>query len=182
MRTTWPNSRDFWKDKRVVVTGGSGFLGSYVVEKLHATRGSAQVVVPRRVDYDLRVLENIRRLLRDATARYRYSSGSASRRHWRESRAPGGILLRQPHDGRAAPSRKLGRRSKEVRRARNDLLLSQTHPDSFQGRGTCGTATRKRPTRRTGSPRRCSSCSPRRTAAVRIQQHLPDAGEPLRTA
>ncbi len=51
--TPWPASPAFWRDKRVVVTGGSGFLGSFVVDKLRA-RGAAEVIVPRRKDYDLR--------------------------------------------------------------------------------------------------------------------------------
>ncbi len=67
MQDSWPDSRHFWQDKRVLVTGGSGFLGGYVVEKL-TKRGAAHVFVPRRKDYDLRVLENIRKLLRDARA------------------------------------------------------------------------------------------------------------------
>jgi len=50
--------------QRVVVTGGSGFLGSYVVEKLRA-RGCEQVFVPRRADYDLVQGENVRRLYDD---------------------------------------------------------------------------------------------------------------------
>jgi len=66
MENGWPDSRNVWKGKRVVVTGGSGFLGSYVVEAL-VRRGAADVFVPRRSDYDLRALENVRRLLRDAT-------------------------------------------------------------------------------------------------------------------
>jgi GDP-L-fucose synthase len=64
MQKLWPDSRAFWQDKRVLVTGGSGFLGSYVVDKL-TERGAAHVLVPRRRDYDLCVLENIRTLLRD---------------------------------------------------------------------------------------------------------------------
>jgi GDP-L-fucose synthase len=61
----WPDSHTFWRDKRVVVTGGAGFLGSFVVEKLQA-RGAADVFVPRIEDYDLRDLAAIRRLLADA--------------------------------------------------------------------------------------------------------------------
>lgn len=42
-----------WADKRVIVTGGSGFLGSFVVEKLRE-RGCQNVIVPRSKDLDLR--------------------------------------------------------------------------------------------------------------------------------
>ena len=39
--------------KKVLVTGGSGFLGSHVVEALRA-RGAGEVVVPRSKEHDLR--------------------------------------------------------------------------------------------------------------------------------
>ncbi len=60
-----PDSREFWKDKRVVVTGGAGFLGRFVVEKLRAC-GAVEVFVPRSQVYDLRQIEAVRRLLADA--------------------------------------------------------------------------------------------------------------------
>ncbi|MBI4058021.1 GDP-L-fucose synthase [Candidatus Microgenomates bacterium] len=45
----------FWKNKRVTVTGGAGFLGSWIVEEL-ISRGAKRedILVPRRKDYDLR--------------------------------------------------------------------------------------------------------------------------------
>jgi GDP-L-fucose synthase len=51
--------------ERVVVTGGAGFLGSYVVEKLRE-RGVENIFVPRSKDYDLVRAESIRRLYDDA--------------------------------------------------------------------------------------------------------------------
>ena len=55
----------FWSNKRVVVTGGAGFLGSFVVEQLRA-KGCHQIVVPRSRDYDLVQMEAVRRLYADA--------------------------------------------------------------------------------------------------------------------
>ena len=56
----------FWSDKRVVVTGGTGFLGSFVVEQLR-TKGCRQIIVPRSRDYDLVEMEAVRRLYADTT-------------------------------------------------------------------------------------------------------------------
>ncbi|HEY2029287.1 MAG TPA: GDP-L-fucose synthase [Myxococcales bacterium] len=54
-----------WGEERVVVTGGAGFLGGYVVEELKA-RGCPSIFVPRSKDYDLVDLAAVRRLYADA--------------------------------------------------------------------------------------------------------------------
>ena len=64
MSAAWPSGQSFWAGKRVCVTGGAGFLGSFVVEALHR-RGAREVVAPRSRDYDLRRLDAIQRLLAD---------------------------------------------------------------------------------------------------------------------
>jgi GDP-L-fucose synthase len=57
----------FWQDKRVLVTGGAGFVGSHVVCRLVDTRGipAENIRVPRSTDCDLRYFENARRAVRD---------------------------------------------------------------------------------------------------------------------
>ncbi len=55
----------FWEDKRVVVTGGAGFLGRSVIDGLNK-KGCQHIFVPRKKEYDLRQLSDIKRLLTDA--------------------------------------------------------------------------------------------------------------------
>jgi GDP-L-fucose synthase len=54
----------FWQDRRVVVTGGGGFLGSFVVERIR--QNGARVVIPRSAEYDLVDRGAVHRLLTDA--------------------------------------------------------------------------------------------------------------------
>src|SRR5512136_716276 len=54
-----------WPSERVVVTGGAGLLGGYVVEELRK-RGATEIFVPRSHDYDLVEMEAVKRLYRDA--------------------------------------------------------------------------------------------------------------------
>src|SRR6478736_6257677 len=55
----------YWHGRRVLVTGGAGFLGSAVVRRL-AEVGADEVFVPRSGRYDLRTPDGIERALADA--------------------------------------------------------------------------------------------------------------------
>ena len=55
----------FWPNQRVVVTGGAGFLGSYVLEGL-SKRGVKEIFIPHIEDYDLTDVQAIHRMLADA--------------------------------------------------------------------------------------------------------------------
>ena len=53
---------DFWRNNRTVVTGGAGFLGSFVVERL-GQLGCSTIIVPRKREFDLLQQSHIVRLL-----------------------------------------------------------------------------------------------------------------------
>jgi GDP-L-fucose synthase len=54
----------FWSKRRALITGGTGFLGSYVVDKLK-DRGAVDIFVPTREEYDLRLGEAVQRVYSD---------------------------------------------------------------------------------------------------------------------
>lgn len=57
---------DFWTTRRVLVTGGRGFLGSYVVSRLKGL--GATVFAPSHQEHDLRRLEAVEKVLTDSRA------------------------------------------------------------------------------------------------------------------
>jgi len=56
---------NFWQSRRVCVTGGAGFLGSFVTEKLRQ-RGAREIFIPRYPEYDLVQPQDVQRLLDDS--------------------------------------------------------------------------------------------------------------------
>jgi GDP-L-fucose synthase len=54
----------FWAEQKVIVTGGAGFLGTYVVDKLRQ-RGAKKIIIPRIEQYDLTEIQSINRLFDD---------------------------------------------------------------------------------------------------------------------
>lgn len=56
----------FWSGKRVMVTGGSGFLGSVICGKL-GDRGASDVIVPRSRDFDLTRADAVEKLFAESS-------------------------------------------------------------------------------------------------------------------
>jgi GDP-L-fucose synthase len=59
------SERSFWQDKRVCVTGGAGFLGSFVTKKLEE-RGVKEIFIPTIEKYDLVQIDSIQQMYADS--------------------------------------------------------------------------------------------------------------------
>jgi GDP-L-fucose synthase len=59
---------DYWKDKKILITGGSGFLGSHVIDNLVEQRDvdRDQLIIPRSREVDLKNFEHCRQITKDA--------------------------------------------------------------------------------------------------------------------
>lgn len=55
--------KNFWADKKILLTGGSGFFGDHLLKELK-TRGAINILVPRSKELDLRVRENCQKAVK----------------------------------------------------------------------------------------------------------------------
>ena len=65
MAENYPDPKEFWANRRVCVTGGAGFLGSFVQETLRE-RGASEIFIPHIEDYDLTQIDDVRQMLDDS--------------------------------------------------------------------------------------------------------------------
>lgn len=62
---SYPKSETFWQNKKVCITGGAGFLGSFV-QQILKEHGAEDIFIPTIEEYDLTDLKDIRRVLKTA--------------------------------------------------------------------------------------------------------------------
>ena len=67
--------KGYWQDKRVIVTGGTGFLGAFVISKLRE-QGATDIFIPKSQEYDLTDHDAITHMLDEALSNGRDAENS----------------------------------------------------------------------------------------------------------
>jgi len=148
---------------RIVVTGGTGFLGRHLMAALRA-RGHDRAVAIGAEDYDLTLEDQVVRMLADLRPERIIHLAAVVGGIGANRRSPGTFFYRNLMMGVLL--------MEQARRTGVERFLSvgticsypKFTPVPFR-ETSCGTAIPRRPTPPTGSPRRCCSCSRTRTAA-----------------
>ena len=163
---------------RVLVTGGGGFVGSHLVERL-AHEGH-DVFSARRRDYDLTSMEDAGAALRRRATRARLPPRRRGRRDRREPRQPRPLLVRQPRHGRAHARAEPAAHGPQAGRGRHRLRLPEAHARSVPRGGALGRVPggdeRALRRREEGHPRRRAGVP----GAIRARRGLSPARESLR--
>ena len=168
----------FWDNKKVVVTGGHGFLGSFLVQKLR-DRGCQNIFVPDIKDYDLVNLDAVKRLYRDAKPDIVIHLAAKVGGIGANRENPGEFFYDNLMMG-AQLMEAAASRGREVRGPGDDLLLPEVHPGAVPGGRPLERLSRgdQRPLR--PGQEDAAGPVPGLPPAVRLQLDLPAAGQPLR--
>jgi hypothetical protein len=149
---------------RLLVTGGAGFLGSFVIDEL-ARAGFHNVAAPRSSEYDLRKPQAIAKLMREVRPKMIIHLAAVV----------GGIGANRENAGRffyenlimgveLMEQARLGG-SRKIRRRRHGMRLSQVYSGAVSRRRPLDRLSRRNQTRRMDWPRKCCWCRPRPTVS-----------------
>jgi hypothetical protein len=167
--------------RRIVVTGGAGFLGRAVLDRLRA-RGCRDIVVPRRAEYDLTHEADAARLYDDARPDVVIHLAAEVGGIGANMANPGRYFFANMAMALHLIEQARIRSLEEVRAGRDDLRVSEVHAGPVPRGGAVERlprgdqrAVRRRQEGGAGDARRLP-------AAVRAGQRLRPAGQSLRTA
>ena len=123
-------------DVRILVTGGGGFLGSHLVERLE--RDGHDVVVARRADYDLTSMDAAARLFDEAEAELVFHLAAEVGGIGANRANPRALLVREPRDGDERPRAGAHPRDAEARDRRDGLLVPEVRAGPLLGGRSLG--------------------------------------------
>ena len=142
------------QSKRVLVTGGSGFLGRHVLSELEE-RGFRHVSVPTRSRFDLIQPEQVRALLEAEKPQIVVHLAARVGGIGADRRLSRNLLLSKPHYGIATHRGMPTPGDRTIRRRRHHLLLPQVHARALSREADLWNGYPEETNAPTAWPRRC---------------------------
>lgn len=123
---------DYWTDKTVMVTGGAGFLGSHLVEKLEARASDVEIFIPRSDQYDLREEADIRQAFSTSKADVVIHLAASVGSIGANQENPAGIFMTTPSQVSNSSSKPASSTSRSVRFLGLSVRIPKHTPVPFQ--------------------------------------------------